>query len=97
MLNAQGQDGRDPSWIWDVPFERLAGRRAYCLGERGLDLAVRLDYAGLDVTRVADLDAGRRPAGGRRRPTSGPVDLIANYSAFQQVRRQLAGADPRRR
>ncbi len=56
VLNAQGQDGRDPSWIWDVPFERLAGRRAYCLGERGLDLAVRLDYAGLDVTRVAELD-----------------------------------------
>ncbi len=96
VLNAQGQDGRDPSWIWDVPFECLAGRRAYCLGERGLDLAVRLDYAGLEVAQVADLDAAidRLVADGHG---ADPVDLIANYSAFQQVRRQLAGADPRRR
>jgi len=102
VLNAQGQDGRDPSWIWDVPFERLAGRRAFCLGERGLDLAVRLDYAGLDVTRVADLDEAvdrvvteRRdadPSDATDATDPAPVDLIANYSAFQQVRRHLGGA-----
>jgi lipid II isoglutaminyl synthase (glutamine-hydrolysing) len=84
VLNAQGQDGRDPSWIWDVPFEQLRGRRALCLGERGSDLAVRADYAGLDVTRVASLAEAARAAG------PGPVDLIANYSAFQQVRAELA-------
>jgi UDP-N-acetylmuramyl tripeptide synthase len=83
VLNAQGQDGRDPSWIWDVPFERLRGRRALCLGERGLDLAVRAEYAGLDVTRVHTLAEAARAAG------PGPVDLIANYSAFQQVRAEL--------
>ena len=83
MLNAQGQDGRDPSWIWDVPFEQLRGRRAVCLGERGTDLAVRADYAGLAVTRVHDLAEAARTAG------PGPVDLIANYSAFQQVRAEL--------
>jgi UDP-N-acetylmuramyl tripeptide synthase len=82
-LNAQGQDGRDPSWIWDVPFESLAGRRAICLGERGLDLAVRLDYAGLEVDRATSLVDAARRAG------PGPVDLIANYSAFQQVRSEL--------
>jgi UDP-N-acetylmuramyl tripeptide synthase len=86
VLNAQGQDGRDPSWIWDVPFEVLRGRRAVCLGERGLDLAVRLEYAGLDVERADDLaDAARRTA-------PGPVDVIANYSAFQQVRAELRRA-----
>jgi UDP-N-acetylmuramyl tripeptide synthase len=83
VLNAQGQDGRDPSWIWDVPFEQLRGRRAVCLGERGTDLAVRADYAGLAVTRVHDLTEAARAAG------PGPVDLIANYSAFQQVRAEL--------
>ena len=25
VLNAQGQDGRDPSWIWDVPVRAAAG------------------------------------------------------------------------
>jgi UDP-N-acetylmuramyl tripeptide synthase len=83
VLNAQGQDGRDPSWIWDVPFEQLRGRRAVCIGERGLDLAVRLEYAGLDVQRATGLaDAARRAGPGR-------VELIANYSAFQQVRAEL--------
>ena len=86
VLNAQGQDGRDPSWIWDVPFEQLRGRRAICLGERGVDLAVRADYAGLDVTRVHTLADAARAAG------PGPVDVIANYSAFQQVRAQLGKA-----
>jgi len=102
VLNAQGQDGRDPSWIWDVPFERLRGRRAFCLGERGLDLAVRLAYAGLDVTRVADLDeaADRLATERATEPATGdpteraPVDLIANYSAFQQVRRHMTQASP---
>ncbi len=83
VLNAQGQDGRDPSWIWDVPFESLAGRHVVCLGERGLDLAVRLDYAGLEVERATGLTDAARRAG------PGPVDLIANYSAFQQVRAEL--------
>jgi lipid II isoglutaminyl synthase (glutamine-hydrolysing) len=83
LLNAQGQDGRDPSWIWDVPFETLAGRRVVCLGERGLDLAVRLDYAGVEVERATGLaDAARRVG-------PGTADLIANYSAFQQVRAEL--------
>src|SRR5260221_3561174 len=25
-INARGPDGRDPSWLWDVPFEKLGGR-----------------------------------------------------------------------
>ena len=25
-INARVADGADPSWLWDVPFERLAGR-----------------------------------------------------------------------
>ncbi|HVN50856.1 MAG TPA: DUF1727 domain-containing protein, partial [Acidimicrobiales bacterium] len=86
VLNAQGQDGRDPSWIWDVPFEQLRGRRAVCLGERGTDLAVRADYAGLEVTRVTTLAEAARAV------APGPVDLIANYSAFQQVRAELGRA-----
>ena len=26
-VNARTADGLDTSWLWDVPFERLAGRR----------------------------------------------------------------------
>ena len=74
-VNARMADGRDPSWLYDVPFERLAGRTVTCLGERRLDLATRLDYGGVAV-RVAD--AVPDP------PPDRPVTLVANYTAFQE-------------
>ncbi len=83
-FNAQVQDGRDPSWIWDVPMELLAGRPVVCFGERATDLAVRLVYAEVDVTVADSLAAAADLAG------PGPVELIANYSSFQQVRAELA-------
>ena len=42
-VNAQGPDGRDTSWLWDVDFRRLRGRHVLVGGERRLDLAVRLE------------------------------------------------------
>ena len=83
-INARAADGRDPSWLWDVPFERLAGRFVVATGERCRDLAVRLRYAEVDHRAVPDpvaavrlaamrLGAGRRGAG-----TAGaPVDVMA--------------------
>jgi UDP-N-acetylmuramyl tripeptide synthase len=79
-INARTADGRDPSWLWDVPFERLAGRRAVvATGERYLDLAVRLQYADIDHSCEADLVAAFRAAG------PGNVDVVANYTSFHQL------------
>jgi len=83
-LNARTEDGVDPSWIWDVPFEGLRHRRAVCAGERAADLAVRVDYAGVDVTVESDLVAAVR----RCKP--GSVDLVGNYSAFREARSRMA-------
>ena len=49
-------DGHDPSWLWDVAFERLRDRLVIATGERCSDLAVRLRHTrastiGLCVTR----------------------------------------------
>jgi UDP-N-acetylmuramyl tripeptide synthase len=82
-VNARVADGRDPSWLWDVPFESLDGRPVVAAGDRAHDLSVRLHYAGVrhEVRPGSALDAMRTfPAG--------PVDLIANYTAFSDV---LAG------
>jgi lipid II isoglutaminyl synthase (glutamine-hydrolysing) len=73
-INARVADGHDPSWLYDVPFEQLAGREVACLGERRLDLAARLDYAGATPMVVDDPAA---LASGDR-----PVWLVANYTAF---------------
>ncbi|MBV9292717.1 MAG: DUF1727 domain-containing protein [Frankiales bacterium] len=84
-VNARAADGRDPSWLWDVPFEVLAGRQAVATGERSRDVAVRLRYAGVEHVRVDDPAAALRAAAG-----SGPVEVIANYTAFQVYRKVVA-------
>ena len=80
-VNARAQDGRDPSWLWDVPFEVLQGRTAVATGERSRDVAVRLRYAGVEHMRVDDLEDAVRAA------SPGPVEVLANYTAFQAYRR----------
>jgi lipid II isoglutaminyl synthase (glutamine-hydrolysing) len=81
-VNARAADGRDPSWLWDVPFEVLRGRSAIATGERSRDVAVRLRYAGVEHIRVDDEADAVRAAGDR-----GPVEVLANYTAFQTMRR----------
>jgi UDP-N-acetylmuramyl tripeptide synthase len=80
-VNARAQDGRDPSWLWDVPFEVLQGREAVATGERSRDVAVRLRYAGVEHVRIDDLSDAVRAA------SPGPVEVLANYTAFQAYRR----------
>jgi UDP-N-acetylmuramyl tripeptide synthase len=85
-LNCRIADGRDPSWLWDVPFELLAGRPAGTVaaaGERVLDLAVRLRYAGVDFAVEADPLTAAGRAGGEQ------VDIVATYTAFVGLLRRL--------
>ena len=83
-INARIADGRDPSWLWDVEYERLRGRRVVAAGERAADLAVRLHYAEVDcevwhgdiVDRLRTFDAP-------------DVDVLANYTVFADLVRSL--------
>ena len=78
-VNGREADGRDLSWLWDVPFERLRGRPVVAAGERSADLAVRLTYADVAHRRCADpVEAVAGLAPGR-------VELVANYTAFRQL------------
>ena len=79
-INAQIADGRDTSWLWDVPFEELRGRQVVAAGERASDLSVRLHYADVEHTTVPDVIAAIRSL------PDGPCDLVANYTAFAQAR-----------
>jgi UDP-N-acetylmuramyl tripeptide synthase len=86
VVNAETADGKDTSWLWDVPFERLRGRHVLSAGRRCHDLAVRLLYADLDVTTEPDL------ARALARARADDRDVIANYTAFRDVRRELGVA-----
>ncbi len=89
-INARIADGRDPSWLWDVPFERLAGRTVIASGERGRDLVVRLHYADVEHRLVAD-PAAAVAAGAEAARAAGfdRFDVVANYTSFQGLRRAL--------
>jgi UDP-N-acetylmuramyl tripeptide synthase len=85
-VNAQGPDGRDTSWLWDVDYRVLIGRRVLVTGERGTDLAVRLEADQVPFEVVTGID----DAVGRI--TGGQLDVLANYTAFQQIRALLGRA-----
>ncbi|MDT7613074.1 MAG: hypothetical protein QOF00_521 [Pseudonocardiales bacterium] len=84
VVNAREADGRDTSWLWDVPFEDLAPRRVVVAGDRAADVGVRLTYAGIEHTTVAD------PLVAVQLVPAGAVDVVANYTAFTQLRRRLS-------
>jgi UDP-N-acetylmuramyl tripeptide synthase len=91
-VNARAADGRDPSWLWDVPFEVLRGRHAVATGERSRDVAVRLRYAGVEHVRVDDLAGAIRAAHGATAGDGDPVEVLANYTAFQGYRKVVGDA-----
>ncbi len=95
-INARVADGADPSWLWDVPFERLAGRTVVATGDRYRDLSVRLRYAGVahsteaDPVRAVAATASAASAGGAGPDGGDPdtvVDVIGNYTAFHESAR----------
>jgi UDP-N-acetylmuramyl tripeptide synthase len=92
-INARAADGKDPSWLWDVPFERLADREVIATGDRRYDLAVRLMYAEVAHTTMADpWVSGGLPfdAGFDGRPA---LDAVGTYTAFRELLRRGGGAD----
>jgi UDP-N-acetylmuramyl tripeptide synthase len=85
-VNAQGPDGRDTSWLWDIDYRILAGRPVYVTGERRLDLALRLDVADVRFQLTGSFSEALAAL------PQGRVDVIANYTAFQQIRAEFGRA-----
>ncbi len=87
-VNGQVPDGEDLSWLWDVRFEHFEqdfkGVPVVAAGERGTDLAVRLGYADVQHSLVHDTVAAIASC------PPGPVEVVANYTAFLQLQRRLA-------
>lgn len=82
-INARDPDGLDTSWLYDVDFSPLRGRRVLITGDRAMDLAVRLEVNGIPFEHVksfAEAVAAVPP---------GRLEVIANYTAFQDIRAEL--------
>ncbi|MEV0273010.1 MurT ligase domain-containing protein [Hamadaea sp. NPDC050747] len=82
-INARDPDGLDTSWLYDVDFSPLRGRQVLVSGDRAMDLAVRLEINGVPFTHVKTFaDAVAAVPQGR-------LEVIANYTAFQDIRAEL--------
>jgi len=82
-INAREADGRDTSWLWDIPFEQLPARPTVAVGEAAADLELRLAYA--EKAHQVDAD----PVRGLRRLPPGNVTVVANYTAFSELWHRL--------
>lgn len=78
-LNARGIDGKDTSWLWDIDYSSLQGKKVVCIGERKLDIAYRLSVQGLDVTTAENFHQAVTMF------SQGPIEAIASYTAFQDL------------
>ena len=95
-INDRFADGRDVSWLWDVDFELLARGDAplFTTGVRGADMANRLKYAGVDLSRIVVLpqepDAAI-DAFVAALPIGETGYVLPTYTAMLDLRQALAG------
>lgn len=86
-VNGQVADGKDLSWLWDVNFEffsSVKNIKILACGDRGADLAVRLRYAGIESKLL------NGPWEAINMAARGEVDILANYTAFRDLKALLA-------
>lgn len=85
-------DGRDVSWLWDVPMEALipAGSTVLTTGTRGADMTLRLHYAGIRSDEVEDVGAAVRRLV-RETPVGETAYVFPTYTAMLDIRTLLSG------
>jgi len=77
IVNARQVDGIDTSWLWDVSFASLKGKRVVVTGERALDIAYRLHVEGIEAEVVENFDKAIK-----KFPHGSKVSVLAAYTAF---------------
>ena len=91
VINDEPNDGRDISWIWDVDFERFAGRsdslRLLAGGHRANEVQVRLKYADIEALIVKSVAEALEAVSDL--PAERPLYVLTNYSALWPAKAEL--------
>lgn len=83
LLNDRPADSGDASWIWDAGFGVFQGDRIRVGGTRAEALALRLKYAGVDLSTPAIREHGPAfQAAVADTPPGGSLYVLMNYSAM---------------
>lgn len=101
ILNDEVRDGRDVSWIYDIDAAKLYEvcqnihlEKIYMSGNRCLDMAVRLHYAGVDIVRT-NVDPHLENVVNliNSRNDTNDIFVMPNYSAMLKLRQLLIGRE----
>lgn len=89
VINDEYADGRDMSWLWDVDFTSLRETGvAVVSGVRAWDMALRLEYDGVEVDHVGpDISAAVRSF--VQSDQGVPKHIYCTYTSMLQVRAEL--------
>lgn len=79
VVNANTQDGKDTSWLWDVDFTSLKERYVVVTGSRRLDVSARLTVNEIPHHLVSNVEDAATLLG------EVEADLIASYTAFHRL------------
>jgi len=92
ILNDNIADGRDVSWIWDTNWEILKDKIAEITvsGNRALDLALRLKYAGIPQEKILT-DSNIKTALSSAASRGKPLIILPTYTAMLEIQARLGG------
>lgn len=89
VLNDNIPDGKDVSWIWDINFGNLENvERVITAGLRPYDIAIRLKTTGYPADKIIPCTS-LKEAVNKLYETENSKYVIANYTAIQDVRREI--------
>lgn len=96
IINDRLADGTDISWLWDVNFEKLQkiSDKICCIyvsGLRAEDMALRLKYAGMDMSKISIIKDYRELIyEGLAKSSEGCcLYVFPTYTAMLDIRKQL--------
>ncbi len=93
-INDNIADGKDVSWLWDVNLEQFASQQKVSVlktaGTRGLDMLLRLEYAGFEVKPEDYLGQKGQDIITFCKAFSGKIIVLCTYTALLEFRSSLA-------
>lgn len=90
VINDDSVDGRDVSWLWDVDFAALSGKKVITSGMRAVDVALRLQYDDIEVESYQQNLATSLKTALAQTAANGTLHIFANYTAVLKLRKLLS-------
>jgi UDP-N-acetylmuramyl tripeptide synthase len=92
-INDKIADGKDVSWLWDISLEDFVEnqkiKELITSGSRGLDMLLRLQYSGLDVS-LNQYEPSYESLYHKFEKMNQNIILLATYTAILDIREELA-------